>query len=43
MRRNYLVMSKTRQHCLSIYKKDFTDKAKGPYAALGGPFYVRKF
>ena len=35
-------MSKTRQHCLSIYKKDFTDKAKGPYAALGGPFYVKK-
>ena len=35
-------MSKTRQHCLSIYKKDFTDKAKGPYAALGGPFYIKK-
>ena len=45
MRRICLVMSKKkyeRQHCLSIYKKDFTDKAKGPYAALGGPFYVKK-
>ena len=35
-------MSKTRVHSLSIHKKDFTDKAKGPYAALGGPFYVKK-
>ena len=35
-------MSKTRVHNLSIHKKDFADPTKGPYAALGGPFYIKK-
>lgn len=35
-------MSKTRVHSLSIHKDKLLDEAVGPYAALGGPFYVKK-
>ena len=35
-------MSKERVHTKSLHKKEFFDKTKGPYAALGGPFYVKK-
>ena len=36
-------MSKTRVHSLSIHKKDFFDKSKGAYAALGGPLYIKNY
>ena len=35
-------MSKERQHTKSIHKNDFFDESKGPYAALGGPLYIKK-
>ena len=35
-------MSKTRVHSLSLHKDKFRDKDVGPYAALGGPFYIKK-
>ena len=35
-------MSKERQHTKSIHKNDFFDESKGPYAALGGPLFVKK-
>ena len=35
-------MSKTRIHNLSLHKNKFRDETVGPYAALGGPFYIKK-
>ena len=35
-------MSKTRIHNLSLHKDKFRDETVGPYAALGGPFYIKK-
>ena len=35
-------MSKTRVHNLSLHKNKFRDETVGPYAALGGPFYIKK-
>ena len=35
-------MSKTRIHSLSLHKYKFRDEKVGPYAALGGPFYIKK-
>ena len=32
-----------RKHTLSIHKKDFFDKSKGAYAALGGPLYIKEY
>ena len=36
-------MSKTRIHTLSLHKNKFMDVNTGPYAALGGPLYIKKF
>ena len=36
-------MSKERVHTKSLHKKEFFDKTKGPYAALGGPLYIKKY
>ena len=34
---------KSIEHILSIHKKDFFDKSKGAYAALGGPLYIKEY
>ena len=31
-----------RQHTISMHKNEFMDESKGPYAALGGPLFVKK-
>ena len=35
-------MSKQRNHMQTLHKEVFEDAAVGAYAALGGPFYVKK-
>ena len=38
-----IVMSKQRNHMQSIHKSVYHDVNTGAYAALGGPFYIKKF
>ena len=35
-------MSKQRKHTVSIHKSVYHDVNTGAYAALGGPFYIKK-
>ena len=37
-----MIMSKQRKHMHSLQKKVFEDETVGAYAALGGPFFVKK-